>query len=382
MGADPKGSVMRIGIIAPPWIPIPPEAYGGIESFIDTLARALQEAGQDVVLAASDDSTSPVPRLDGFEPSDPETMGVTAHELRHLLRAFAGLSDVDVILDNTLAGPILAQTATSIPVVTVAHGPLIPLEQELYLGAAPDVAFVAISHNQASLAGPVPITAVIHHGIRVADVPVGPGGDTACFVGRMHPSKGIPEAIEAAAIAGIPLRIAAKMQEPAEEEYFETVVRPALGTNAEYLGELTADEKYELMGNSRALLNPIQWDEPFGLVMIEAMATGTPVVATPRGSVEEIVEEGRTGFVRSTPEDLAQSLTRAADLHRSECRRSAETRFSDTRMAADYIALFADLLGQRRRIDSSRSDLSSPVAPVISLPAPDAAQDMDPMPSA
>lgn len=343
---------MRIGIIAPPWIPIPPDAYGGIESFIDTLACALDAAGHDVLLAASDDSTSPVPRLQGLEPSDPETMGVTAHELRHLLRAFAGLSDVDVILDNTLAGPIVAKSATAIPVVTVAHGPLIPLEQELYLAAASEVAFVAISHNQASLAGAVPIARVIHHGIRAEDVPVGPGGETACFVGRMHPSKGIPEAIQAAAIAGIPLRIAAKMQEPAEEEYFEQVVRPVLGSNAEYVGELSADEKYELMGSSCALLNPIQWDEPFGLVMIEAMATGTPVVATPRGSVEEIVEDGRTGFIRSEPEDLAHALTRAATLDRASCRHAVETRFSAERMAADYVDLFEELLlRQRRRFD-------------------------------
>ncbi|GGI46744.1 glycosyltransferase involved in cell wall biosynthesis [Agromyces flavus] len=373
---------MRIGIIAPPWIPIPPDAYGGIESFIDTLARALQEAGEDVVLAASDDSTSPVPRLDGFEPSDPETMGVTSHELRHLLRAFAGLRDVDVILDNTLAGPVLSKAETTVPVVTVAHGPLIPLEQELYVNAGADVSFVAISHNQASLAGPVPITRVIHHGIRVGDVPIGPGGDAACFVGRMHPSKGIPEAIEAAAIAGIPLRIAAKMQEPAEEEYYNQVVRPLLGSNAEYLGELTGDEKYELMGNSCALLNPIQWDEPFGLVMIEALATGSPVVATPRGSVEEIVEEGRTGFVRSTAEDLAAALGRVAELDRGACRQSAETRFSDTRMAADYIALFMDLLRERRRIDRPASDTAtSKAVGRLHRATKDAAPDGDPLPS-
>ena len=160
---------MRIGIIAPPWIPIPPDGYGGIESFIDTVACALHHAGHEVLLAASSDSTCEVTRLPGFEPSDPAKMGVTAHELQHLLRAYAALQDVDVILDNTLAGPILARFATRVPVVTVAHGPLIPLEQELYLAGSPDVAYVAISERQASLAGDVPISRVIHHGIRVED---------------------------------------------------------------------------------------------------------------------------------------------------------------------------------------------------------------------
>jgi len=187
----------------------------------------------------------------------------------------------------------------------------------------------------------------------------------------MHPSKGIPEAIEAATIAGIPLRIAAKMQEPAEEEYFEEVVRPMLGSNAEYVGELSSDEKYELMGGSCALLNPIQWDEPFGLVMIEAMATGSPVVATPRGSVDEIVQEGRTGFIRAEPEALALALGRAATLDRAACREAVETRFSAERMAADYVALFEDLLRERRRVE--RAGASRAAAVHIPLTSPRAA---------
>ncbi|HEX6364598.1 MAG TPA: glycosyltransferase family 4 protein [Agromyces sp.] len=355
---------MRIGIVAPPWIPIPPDAYGGIESFIDVLARELVDAGHDVMLAASGDSTSPVPQLEGFPPADHETMGITTHELRHLIRAYTKFEGADVVVDNTLAGPIVARSLRTGPTVTIAHGPFIPLVQELYAVAAPDMAFVAISHHQASTAGDIPIARVIHHGIHVETIPVGPGGDSACFVGRMNPSKGLPEAISIAQRAGIPLRIAAKMREPAEQEYFDEVVRPVLGSNAEYLGELDAAEKYELMGSSLALLSPIQWDEPFGLVMIESMATGTPVVSTGRGSVPEIVDEGRTGYIRDDLDGLAEALGRVTDLDRSASRTSVEARFTARRMAADYIALFEDLVDhpwgrQDAQTWPSRADVAS-----------------------
>ncbi|RXZ71992.1 glycosyltransferase [Agromyces albus] len=344
---------MRIGIIAPPWLPIPPPAYGGIESFVDTLARALSEAGHDVLLAASLDSTCPVPRLSGFQPSDPKTMGITAFELRHLIRAYAALTDVDVIVDNTLAGPVVAASRSgAAPIVAIAHGPFMPMIHEIYRAASPDVSFVAISQHQASMAGPVRIARVIHHGIHVEEIPRGHGGTSACFVGRMHPAKGLPEAIRTAALAGIHLRIAAKMRESTECAYFEEMVRPALGSNAEYLGELSREEKYALMGESCALVNPIQWDEPFGLVMIEALATGTPVVATPHGSVPELIEESRTGFIRSTPEQLALALQRVSSLDRELCRATVEKRFAAARMAADYVALFTQVLQRQPRLDT------------------------------
>jgi glycosyltransferase involved in cell wall biosynthesis len=338
---------MRIGIVAPPWFPIPPSAYGGIESFIDTLARELVAAGHDVMLAAAGDSTCPVPMLQGLPPSDPELIGLTTHELRHLIRAYEGLEGADVVVDNTLAGPLVARSMRSGRCVTIAHGPFEPIVKELYGAASPDMAFVAISHHQASTAGDIPITRVIHHGIHVEEIAQGPGGDTACFVGRMHPSKGLPEAIAAAERAGIPLRIGAKMHEPAEEEYFNEVVRPLLGSNAEYLGELSAEEKCELMGQSCALVNPIQWDEPFGLVMIESMATGTPVVATNRGSVPEIIDDGRTGFIRDDIDGMAEALGRASELDRDSCRSSVVERFTARRMTADYISLFTDMVDQR-----------------------------------
>jgi glycosyltransferase involved in cell wall biosynthesis len=335
---------MRIGIVAPPWIPVPPRAYGGIESFIDTLARELDAMGHELLLAASGDSECPVRRVPGFPPSDPELMGVTTHELRHLIRAYASLADMDVVIENTLAGPIVARSARTRPVVTVAHGPFIPLVQELYRAASEGMSYVAISHHQASTAGDIPIARVIHHGIRAAEVPVGPGGREACFLGRMHPDKGLPEAIRIAELAGVPLRIAAKMREPAEREYFDEVVRPLLGPNAEYLGELDTQEKYELVGQSSVLLNPIQWDEPFGLVMVESLATGTPVVATPRGSVPEIIDDGRTGFVRSSFDELAEAVSRAGDLDRAVCRADVEERFTSARMAREYVGLFEALL--------------------------------------
>lgn len=335
---------MRIGIIAPPWIPIPPPAYGGIESFIDVLALELSAAGHDVVLAASGDSTCPVDRLPGFPPSDDKGIGCTAPELRHLIRAYAGLADVDVIVDNTLGGPVLARSAARRPVVTIVHSPFEEIVLELYRAAAPDMVFVAISHHQASTSRDIPITEVIHHGIRVEDVPMGRGGSEACFLGRMHPAKGLWEAIHVAELAGIPLRLAAKMREPQERAYFEDVVRPALGSNAEYVGELSTEEKFALLGSSCAMLNPIQWDEPFGLVMIEALAAGTPVVATPRGSAPEIVQNGRNGFIDTELDGLAAALQRASTLDRATCRASVEERFTAARMAQNYVALFEGMM--------------------------------------
>ena len=137
------------------------------------------------------------------------------------------------------------------------------------------------------------------------------------------------------------------MREDAEFKYFETKVEPMLGDGVEYVGELDEAGKFELLGAATALLNPIQWSEPFGLVMIEALACGTPVVATSAGSVPEIVDDGRTGFIRDAPEDLAACLLRAADLDRTACREVAESRFSTARMVADHLDLYTELIGCR-----------------------------------
>jgi glycosyltransferase involved in cell wall biosynthesis len=161
----------------------------------------------------------------------------------------------------------------------------------------------------------------------------------------MSPDKGAREAILIAREAGVPLRIAAKMREEAEHDYFDHQIAPLLGDEIEYVGELDEIEKYELLGNAVAMLNPIQWPEPFGLVMIEALACGTPVVTTSAGSVPEIIEDGRTGFLRDDPRGLAVALAKATELNRDVCRDVAETRFTTERMIADHLELYAHLLG-------------------------------------
>jgi glycosyltransferase involved in cell wall biosynthesis len=255
------------------------------------------------------------------------------------------MEDVDIIHDHTATGAVCNRPRDT-PVVATNHGPFNTASNAIYAEISKrGVPVVAISHHQASTAQDVKIATVIHHGLDIADVPVGEGqGGYACALGRMTPEKGIREAILVAREAGVPLRIAAKMCEPRERRYFRDHIRPLLGGDIEYVGELNAEEKYQLLGGSIALLNPIQWPEPFGLVMIEALATGTPVVSTPRGSAPEIVTDGETGFLRTEIPELAEALNRVTELDRDRCRKEAVTYFTTDRMTADHVRLYSEML--------------------------------------
>ncbi|MDQ0822893.1 glycosyltransferase involved in cell wall biosynthesis [Arthrobacter sp. V4I6] len=335
---------MRIGLVAGPWIPVPPPAYGGTERVVDVLARGFVAAGHEVLLAAPSDSTCPVGRVPGMRVSEAAAMGTSFAELSHIIRAYGGLGKVDIVHDHTLAGPLYLHRPSSVPVVTTIHGPLNPSAVDIYRAIGGNASIIAISRDQVSHAPTVPVTQVIYHGLELSTVPVGKGqGGYACFVGRMCPDKGVTEAIAIAREAGVPLRIAAKIREPEEVCYYREVVKPILGANEEFIGELGDAEKYVLMGEALAFLNPIQWAEPFGLVMIEAMATGTPVVGTPVGSAPEIVDHGTTGFLAPVNE-LPALLPQAAALSRAACRATVETRFSSDRMVAEHLKLFVGIL--------------------------------------
>jgi glycosyltransferase involved in cell wall biosynthesis len=351
---------MRIALVAPPWVAVPPAGYGGTEMVLDLLATGMVAAGQEVLLCTTDDSTCPVPKA-GTLPTAVGTVEMTpARELQHVIRAYCAIErwGADIVHDHTLVGPIYAQRF-NVPVVTTNHGPFDGELGELYRAISDQVAVVAISRHQASKSSGTRIAAVIHHGVDVDAIPFGTGaGRYAAFLGRMCPDKGVDVAARIAQASGVPLKIAAKLAEPAEHEFFERMVRPLLGGGVEYVGEVAGADKYRFLGDASCLLNPLRWDEPFGMVMIEALACGTPVVATPRGSVGEIVDDGRTGFIHSHEQHLADALHRVGELDRLTCRRLAGQRFSQDRMVRDHIALFQRLVespGQRKLAASAAS---------------------------
>ena len=336
---------MRVGMIAPPWAPIPPPSYGGTEEVIDCLARGILERGHEVVLFTTGDSSTPVPRRWCFERAEWARIGSAAVEAHHVLDAYEQLADCDVVHDHTTLGALLASRAACMPVVVTQHG-LFDDDARRILGAADDcVSIVAISHNHAATAGEVKVSRVIHHGIDPDTASFGPaGGDHLVFLGRMTPEKGVREAALIAHEAGMPLLIAAKMREPAEIEYFHTEVEGLLDDRVRYVGEVDYDGKMALLRGAAALLNPIQWPEPFGLVMIEALACGTPVVAMANGAAPEIVESGVTGFLCDDLADMPARLREIASIDRRACRRAVEEHFSAARMVDDYLKLYKELV--------------------------------------
>lgn len=349
-----RGSVwstptVKIGIIAPPWAPIPPDLYGGIEQAVDCECRGLAAAGHDVLLFTTADSTCPVPKLWALDRAEGTRIGFSVPELRHVLAAYEALLDCDVIHDHTMIGPTYASALTDIPVVTTIHGPLNVELLDIYRRIADRVPLIAISHVQLRDHPELPVAGVIHHGIDVDDFPVGAGdGDYCLFVGRMLGDKGAHRAIRVARKAGMKILLAGKMREPWERSYFESEVQPLLGDDAQYLGEVSLDDKLRLLAGARATLFPIRWNEPFGLVMIESLACGTPVLTFEEGAAPEVVLDGVTGHLCRDESDMAEALLRIGDLDRAACRADVEARFSTARMAREHVELFEGVLSSRR----------------------------------
>jgi glycosyltransferase involved in cell wall biosynthesis len=328
---------MRVGVIAPPWISVPPPAYGGTEAVVDNLARGLAARGHHVRLFTVGTSTCPVERAHLFaRPAEP--IGGALAEAAHVLAAYEAMTDVDVIHDHTTLGPLLgAGRPTAPPLVSTAHGPLTPETARVLAATRGRALTVAISQAQADSAAPDTFDAVIHHGVDLdAYRPGVGGGGYLMFVGRMCAAKGVHRAVRIAHRARMPLVIVAKMRERAERDYFEQEVQPRLRPADVLLVESSLAERVELLQHAEALINPIAWPEPFGLVMVEALACATPVLVYRRGAAPEIVDDGNTGFLCTDEDGMVAAVRELGTIGRSACRRAAERRFSLPRMAAAY----------------------------------------------
>jgi len=339
---------VKIGVVAPPWAPIPPDLYGGIEQAVDCECRGLAAAGHDVLLFTTGDSTCAVPKQWALEQAEGTRIGFSVPELRHVVAAYEALRDCDIIHDHTMIGPTYASRLTDVPVVTTIHGPLDADLLDIYRRIVDRIPLIAISHAQLRDNPELPVAGVIHHGVDVDDFPVGAGdGDYCLFVGRIVADKGTHRAIRIARKAGMRILLAGKMREPWETAYFETQVEPLLGDDAEYLGEVSLEQKLRLLGGARATLFPIRWNEPFGLVMIESLACGTPVLAFSEGAAPEVVADGVTGRLCRDDAEMVDALAGIGSIDRAACRADVEARFSTERMAREHVELFQRVLNPR-----------------------------------
>jgi glycosyltransferase involved in cell wall biosynthesis len=264
-------------------------------------------------------------------------------EARHAAHAWQRIRGGEFDVVHVHHAMSLALAEDGMPTVMTLHNARDD-RMALYCDRSSDVCFVAISQKHGS-AFPELRPMWIHHGLDSSLYPRGEGaGGYAAFLGRLAPEKGPEIAIEAAKRAGVPLRIGGGPAMMAEEHFHEHV-SPKLGPDIWWLGEVGHDEKLELLRDARALLFPIRWEEPFGLVMIESMLVGTPVIAFPRGSVPEVVEEGVTGFIVNGPEEMAARLRGIGSFDRSRCRARARARWSSIRMTNDYLSVYARAKG-------------------------------------
>ncbi|HLX27356.1 MAG TPA: glycosyltransferase family 4 protein [Casimicrobiaceae bacterium] len=341
---------MRIAQVAPLYESVPPKYYGGTERIVSYLTEALVALGHDVTLFASGDSETSatlVPVCPQALRLDPNCIDQLAHHIILLEQVMQQSDEFDVIHFHIDYMHFPLSRRQSYRHVTTLHGRLdIPDLAPLYR-AFREMPVVSISDSQRE---PLPWAnwqATVYHGLPVDLYRFRPeSGDYLACLGRISPEKGVDRAIEIARQVGIPLRIAAKVDK-ADRDYFESVVEPMLHDPlVEFLGEIGDDRKGDFLGNARALLFPIDWPEPFGLVMIEAMACGTPVIAYSSGSVPEVMEEGRTGFIVREVDDAVEAVRRVPQLSRARCREIFEQRFTADRMARDYVEVYEQLIAR------------------------------------
>ena len=356
MRLRPRGTErLAVALVAPPWYAVPPDGYGGIEAVIYLLAEGLAKLGHHVTVFGRQGSH------EGFETVAlaPETWAGelggpkhTARELTYLHAAYLHIKHraFDIVHEHSGYAGILLASLLDLQSAAVAtiHGDLEEADGQFLAAVAGNVELVSISRAQRATVASVRWAATVHNAVDPGALRLGlQPGDYVVDLARICEDKGQHLAIEVARRAGLRLVLAGKVDE-GSDEYFEREVRPHLGAGVEWQENVSGRAKAELLAGAAALVFPIQWEEPFGLAMVEAMASGTPVVATPRGAAVELVDEGVTGCLGEDVEDLVEALERARQIDRNACAAHARERFSPHRMAEEYVGVYLDAIARRR----------------------------------
>ena len=347
---------LRLAIVAPVQLPVPPVNAGGTERIVSDLIRGVIKQGHTVDCFAPADSGVfdhpgvggrgffPYPSVAGLRDSEPRVPGATGSVLEAaLLEAVRERADrYDAIHCHTEFAHAAVLGEHRSRTLTTVHWRCDELDRQLFFRAFPDLPVAAISASQGRAIPASNLRGVVHHGFEAGRYRAGRGGDHLAFLGRMTDQKRPERAIELARRTGLPLRLAGNV-DPGNPAHFRDHVEPALGGGIVYVGEVDDAAKQDLLGTARAFVFPIDWPEPFGLVMIEAMACGTPVIAWRNGSVEEIVEHGVTGFVVDTMDEATDAVARLGEIDRATVRQRFEARFTADVMARNYVELYRRL---------------------------------------
>lgn len=343
-------------MVSPPWIPVPPPGYGGIEWVVHLLVEELVRGGHDVTLFATGDSSTSAELRFVHERALPHLMHATQPDAMHVGAAYREIArraatgdPFDVVHDHTAWLGAAFAPLLPVPVVHTIHGAFHPENRAFYGLFRDHAAFVTVSDYQQKDFPGLPYAGAVHNAVDVASYPYRTKKDDFVLcLGRVHRSKGQAIAVRVAKAAGIPIVLAGKIDPGDAQAYFDEEVLPTIdGESVRFLGEVADASKRELLAGARALLFPIQWAEPFGIVMIEAMAAGTPVIAMRNGAVPEVVADGETGFVCDDEKEMIAALERTDEISPERCRLECERRFSPARMAEAYLEIYQRVISAR-----------------------------------
>jgi glycosyltransferase involved in cell wall biosynthesis len=337
-------------MVAPPWFQLPPPGYGGIEWICYWLAEGLAARGHDVTVIGAGEKGVSGDFIATYPEPPSARLGEQLLELIHTARSAEILrsGSFDVVHDHTLSGPLLS-LAEYAPTVLTAHGPIHPDIADYYRALYDYISLVGISRSQRKGTPDLPWIGTVHNAIPVKEYTMSEEKeDFVLFLGRMNADKGAHLAIDAARDAGRPIVVAAKCNEAPERAYFDAEVKPRMGPDVNWIGEADTVTKKDLLARARCLVFPIQWEEPFGIVMCEANASGTPVVALRRGSVPEVLEHGVTGIICEHPDELAAGIKEAEHIDPGACRSHALSQFDLPRMVSDYEQVYLDVIARSR----------------------------------